>query len=319
MNRLVPFAAALLLFFSVDNPRVLPWRPNSAPSPDVLAGAKIPLLPDFEPPPDSQQTPNQNSSGKQGDGQTQDVRDVQKSTVPLTQPSELALVRYVDGEFAHMVRSLPAGREGFIMHPLQPFNDQLLHRQLSSKGAAVNPGDSVQITALQFKKNRIVLLLNGGGNKGSWRDRIQYGISGLPTMSSSPDNNGKEATAPGSTLVLDFEGPIPEMTPDQLKAMLSPVLNFSHERSAALQWSQTLPPEMQRAITEKRAVIGMTRDMVEAAIGKPDKKVRERNSNGDDTEDWIYGQPPAITMFIEFIGEKVTSVKQFPKEHIAER
>jgi hypothetical protein len=297
----------------------LPWRPNSAPSPDVLAGAKIPLLPNFEPPANSQETPDQNSPASQGNGVTQDVRDVQKGAGPLTQPSELALVRYVDGEFAHVVKSLPAGKEGFIMHPMQPFDDKMLHRELSSKGAAVNPGDSVQITALKFRKNRLVLLLNGGGNKGSWRDRIQYGISGIPTASASPNNNGTEPTAPGSTLVLDFGGPIPEMTPDQLKAMLAPVLNFSHERSAALQWSQTLPPEMQKAITEKRAIVGMTRDMVEAAIGKPDKKVRERNADGDETEDWIYGQPPAITMFIEFIGDKVTSVKQFPKEHIAER
>jgi hypothetical protein len=228
-------------------------------------------------------------------------------------------VRYVDGEFAHVVKSLPAGKDGFTMHPLQPFDDQMLHRTLSSRGAAVNPGDSVQITALHFKKTRIVLLLNGGGNKGNgWRDRITGGISGIPTMSASPNNNGNEAAAAGSTLVLDFGGPIPEMTPDQLKAMLAPVLNFSHERSAALQWSQTLPPDMQRAITEKRAIIGMTRDMVEAAIGKPDRKVRERNANGDETEDWIYGQPPAITLFVTFIGEKVTRVEKFP-DHIAAR
>jgi hypothetical protein len=319
MFRFAPFAAALLLIYSADNPRVLPWRTNTAPSPDVLAGAKIPLLPDFAPPADAQQAPNQNLPSKQGTGEAQDVRDIQKGAVPLTQPAELALVRYVDGEFAHVVKSLPAGKEGFIMHPLQPFDEKMLHRQLSSHGAAVNPGDSVQITALKFRKNRLVVLLNGGGNKGSWRDRIQYGISGIPTASASPNNNGAEATAAGSTLVLDFGGPIPEMTPEQLKGMLAPVLNFSHERSAALLWSQTLPPEMQKAISEKRAVIGMNREMVEAAIGKPDRKVRDRDENGDEREDWIYGQPPAITLFVTFIGDKVTRVDQFPRDHIAQR
>ncbi len=67
-------------------------------------------------------------------------------------------------------------------------------------------------------------------------------------------------------------------------------------------WSETLlPPAMEKAIEEKRAIAGMTREMVEAAVGKPDHKIREKNANGDDTEDWIYGTPPAITMFARYL------------------
>jgi hypothetical protein len=52
--------------------------------------------------------------------------------------------------------------------------------------------------------------------------------------------------------------------------------------------------------------------MVIAAVGRPDKKVRERDEDGLETEDWIYGHPPSRTIFVKFAGEKVISVKQFP-------
>jgi len=34
---------------------------------------------------------------------------------------------------------------------------------------------------------------------------------------------------------------------------------------------------------------------------------------GNDIEDWIYGQPPSKTVFVRFTGSRVTSVKQFPQ------
>lgn len=328
MMRFAPIAAAFLFLFAADNPQGLPWRPSSAPSPDVLAGMKIPVLPSFGSPQQSQPAtelksannsssdPSNAQSAGKSQSEVKNASDTAPKSGPPHQPAELALVRYVDGEYAHAVRPLPNGKEGFIMHMQKPFDDSMLHRQVASHGAAVNPGDTVQITALKFKKSTIILLLNGGGNKhGSWRDHIQVGIAGLPapTSTTSANNNGPEAGTAGSTLILDFGGPIPDMTPDELKAKLAPVLNFSAQRSAAVIWSETLPPAMEKAIEEKRAIVGMTREMVEAAIGKPDKKIRERNANGDETEDWIYGTPPAVTMFVTFIGEKVTNVKEFPK------
>ena len=57
---------------------------------------------------------------------------------------------------------------------------------------------------------------------------------------------------------------------------------------------------MKKAITDRRAVLGMDRDEVVAAVGKPDRKVRERDPQGNDTEDWIYGHPPDRTVFIHF-------------------
>src|SRR5260370_450693 len=107
--------------------------------------------------------------------------------------------------------------------------------------------------------------------------------------------------------------PLPALTPEELKQLLSPFLNFSKERSAAVQWFDTLPPEMKKAIQDRTPVVGMDREELIAAIGKPDHKVRERDSEGNDIEDWIYGQPPSKTVFVRFRGDRVTSIKQFPQ------
>jgi hypothetical protein len=57
----------------------------------------------------------------------------------------------------------------------------------------------------------------------------------------------------------------------------------------------------------------MDHDMVLAAMGRPDRKVREKAADGSEIEDWIYGKPPAKTIFVSFEGDKVTQVQQFPK------
>jgi hypothetical protein len=120
-------------------------------------------------------------------------------------------------------------------------------------------------------------------------------------------------SAVGATIFLDFDKPVPDMSPDDLKQYLSGVLDFSKQHSAAIQWIETLPPDIQKAITEKQPAVGMDREMVIAAIGRPDRKVREKTEDGGETEDWIYGKPPAKTVFVRFEGEKVTEVKQYPQ------
>ena len=106
---------------------------------------------------------------------------------------------------------------------------------------------------------------------------------------------------------------MPDLTPEELKQLLSPFLNFAKERSAAVQWFDTLPPEMKKAIQDRKPVVGMDREEVIAAIGKPDHKVRERDPDGNDIEDWIYGQPPSKTVFVRFMGDRVTRIQQFPQ------
>jgi hypothetical protein len=39
--------------------------------------------------------------------------------------------------------------------------------------------------------------------------------------------------------------------------------------------------------------------------------VREKSPEGNETEDWIYGSPPARTTFVTFAGDTVIRVKEF--------
>ena len=74
--------------------------------------------------------------------------------------------------------------------------------------------------------------------------------------------------------------------------------------------TRPVPPEFQKAIEEKRAAEGMDRDMVVAALGQPDRKVRE-TKNGVEQEDWIYGTPPMKVIFVTFEEEEVVSVQEY--------
>ena len=98
------------------------------------------------------------------------------------------------------------------------------------------------------------------------------------------------------------------LTGADVKKILAPVLDFD-KRSATALYSETLPPEVQKAIKEKRALVGMDRDQVLLAMGHPDHKYRE-SKDGVETEDWIFGTPPGKIVFVTFTGNKVVKVKE---------
>jgi len=237
------------------------------------------------------------------------TQQTKKKPQPLQQTSRLELIRYVSGEFAKAVQPLPSAKKGFRIEVGKNLNDHELHQLLANSGTAVNPGDTVQITRLDFREKEIVLDLNGGsGHHFRLKDHLQVGIGGMPAPSSTVMNPNQQV---GATLVLDYGKPLPDMSPDDLKHDLAAVLQFNNEKSAAVNWVETLPPEFKKAIQENRAIVGMDHDMVIAALGRPDHKVRERTDQGAETEDWIYGDPPSKTVFVTFLGDKVIKVKEF--------
>jgi hypothetical protein len=283
-------------------PRVYSLRPSRRETPSFPSGDEIALFP---------------TSGTSSDSQNPPSNAKKNET--LQDASKLTLIRYVSGEFAKAIKPLPAGKEGFWLYVGKPVNAEQLDRAVATHGAAVRMGDNVQITKLEFRDHQIVVDLNGGGRgKKRWRDRLHFEIGGLPTATTTtttPQQTGPPGVQPGmgSTVFLEFTKAVPDLTPDELKQLLAPFLDFNKQRSASVQWFDTLPPEMKKAITDRRPTVGMDREMVVAAVGRPDHKVRERDPEGNDIEDWIYGQPPSKTVFIRFTGERVTSIKQFPQ------
>lgn len=301
-------ALTFLLFADADVPQVNSLRTSPNANLGTLpSGSEVPLFGNDASDGDAQ-NPASTQAKSQGSG---------KDT--LQDSSRLDLIRYVSGEFARATKPLPAGKEGFIVHIGQPLDADMLDRQVATHGAAVNTGDHVQITKLEFHDKQIIVDLNGGGRgKKRLRDRIHLEMGGIPTArttTTAPQDQGPPGIQPGlgSTLYLEFGKPLPDLSPDDLKKLLSPFLDFTKQRSASVQWFDTLPIEMKKAIQERKPVVGMDREEVVAAIGKPEHKVRERDSEGNDIEDWIYGQPPSKTVFVRFTGQRVTSVKQYPQ------
>ncbi len=235
---------------------------------------------------------------------------------PLREESKLQLLRYVDGEYAKALTPLPGGKGGYHVKAGTTPDQDSLRKALMSSGAALNVGDSVQITKIEFHDRDIQFDINNGPKgKTSWRDRVHIqGGLGLPVNTSTtttPQDVPGVQQKTGATIFLDFDRPVPDMTGEQLKAYLSRVLDFS-KRSAAVQYTDSLPPKMREAIAAKRAEVGMDHDEVTAALGRPERKVRERDADGNDVEDWIYGKPPAKTTFVSFQGDKVVRVTEYP-------
>jgi len=306
MSKLLNLSLGLLLFADPDIPGSDRLRsPSPLPIAAFSSAEEIAVLPDE---PADQQA-----------GQS-DAQNTSKSAT-LQERSKLDLIRYVSGEFAKATRNLPAGKEGFLVYVGKPLSSELLERAVATHGAAVHIGDSAQITKLEFHDHSIAVDVNGGGRgKKHWRDHIQIGMGGtIPTArttTTTPDQeNGPPGMQPGmgSTIFLEFSKAVPDLTPDELKQLLSPFLDFAKQRSASVHWVDTLPPETKKAIQERRPTVGMDREEVVAAIGKPEHKVRERDSDGNEIEDWIYGQPPSKTVFVRFMGDRVTSIKQYPQ------
>jgi hypothetical protein len=304
MYRLASMMATVALLLSADSSAVL-----RMPSPNQVVN----FSPD-ENLPALQGTSQGGDQGKpaQNDPADSPDRPAKAEAGPLQPMSRLSLVRYVDGELVQVVRAIPAGKKGFHMKAGAPLDERALRMAVASAGSAINPGDHAQITNLDFKDKEIIVDINGGGKgKTRLRDRIHLEVGGVPTMTTTPDTPVN--TNAGATLYLDFDKPLPEMTADELKQFLSGVLDFSKRHSAAVQWVESLPPDIQKAIQDKQPVVGMDHDMVLAAMGRPDRKVREKGPDGNEIEDWIYGKPPAVTIFVSFEGDKVTQVHQYPQ------
>jgi hypothetical protein len=169
----------------------------------------------------------------------------------------------------------------------------------------------VQITRVEFREKTIVLDINGGG-KQKWHLRDHLEVDGPVSAAIHGPSGPPGLEGQGTTLFVDFGRKVPDISPEDLKQKLAPVLDFRMQRSAAVQFAESLPPEFQKAIKDRSAAVGMDQQMVIAAMGRPDRKVRERDADGIETEDWIYGIPPAKTVFVTFQGDKVVRVREFP-------
>jgi len=224
----------------------------------------------------------------------------------LTDEERVELIRGLTAEYATAKAAIPRSKDPLPLN-IQGTIDQKRWTAAGTKnGPAAKSGDLVQITKVSLEDKRIVLEINGGISGGrKWYQRIEVG-RGQQTV---PLASGSQSVAvAGTALALVFPGRLPPVKTAEVKKLLAPVLDFTR-RSASETYVESLPPEIQEAVKQKKAVEGMKRDQVLLALGQPVNKVRT-TVDGTEYEDWIYGRPPGRIVFVTFEGDEVVRVKE---------
>lgn len=218
----------------------------------------------------------------------------------------MEIERGLDAEFATVKISLPHAKKPLIVRSDGTYDTRAWDTALREDGPAARLGDQVQITRVEIESNKILLEINGGTKTGHWYDHVQVGLGG----NTSPVNtNQNRQMANGSHIAIVFPGSVPSLKSSDIRRMLSPIFDFE-KHSAAEQYMDKLPEPIKKAIKEQRAVTGMDKDQVLLALGKPRNKSRETNQDGDEIEDWIYGDPPGKMTFVRFNEGKVVKIEE---------
>jgi hypothetical protein len=229
------------------------------------------------------------------------------SSERMTPQTRMLVIRDLTAERVFARRTFPMGEKGLqIKNEVVTPSDMQVARLIEDHGAAARPGDRVVVSNVVIKDNAIVVEINGGPKKHEkWYQHIQVGAGGgITPVGGAP----KSLQAKGSQVTLEFDKYVPELTGDQVRDMLSPVFDFKALNQAEA-YEKTLPPKVQEAIKNHKVLVGMDRDMVIYAKGRPPRKVRDKDDKGQDYEEWIYGDPPEEVEFVRFQGTVVSRLE----------
>ncbi|MEO8592506.1 MAG: hypothetical protein ABI759_04220 [Candidatus Solibacter sp.] len=223
----------------------------------------------------------------------------------LTWEDRVELTRGLTAEYATVKVLLPRSKKALEFDAQSGYDKKVWTQISRESGPAARTGDLVQITKIDIEDDKLVLQINGGFKGGrKWYDGVQIGVG----STTAPVSTGSDSNAPGGTsIAILFRKPLEPIKASEIKKMLAPVLDFE-KRSATQLYSETLAPEVQTAIKEKRALVGMDHEQVRLALGPPQHKSRE-TKDGLDIEDWVFGTPPGKITFVTFAGDKVIKVK----------
>ena len=223
----------------------------------------------------------------------------------ISDEDRVEILRGLDAEYAKAKVTLPRTSHELPLESTGQW-DKTKWAELAKGevGPAARVGDVIQITRVTFDSDKIVLEINGG-HKASWKSHVQIGMG----SNNTPIGNS-DANAPGGTYIaLLFHQPLPPLRTDDVKKMLATVLDFD-KTSVTQNLIDTLPPEQKQAVRDNRVIVGMSRDAVLLAMGRPRLKSRETDSDGLETEDWVYGEAPGKITFVTFANSKVIRVKE---------
>ncbi len=225
----------------------------------------------------------------------------------ISKQTRLEIIRDFETQVVYARTAFPMGAKGLKLKDgtTEP-NGTDLQQALALWGPAIKPGDPAQISWVQIRPDHIHFEINGGPiHHKKWYQHIEVsGTGGAPV----PVGPSQSAQNPhGSYLDVYFDKYVPEMSAQQLRDLLIPVLDFN-ARSKEEAYLDTVPPKVKQAIQEHHVLVGMDSEMVLHAKGKPPNKVRERDGETD-YEEWIYGTPPADVDFVRIVNDEVVRVE----------
>jgi len=225
----------------------------------------------------------------------------------MSKQTRYQIIRDFETQLVYARTAFPMGAKGLHLKEgvLTPKGEEL-QQALNLWGPAIKPGDPAHISLVQIKDDHIHFEINGGPvHRKKWYQRIEVSGAGGQPVSTSPSD--PQANPHGSFVNLYFDKYVPEMTPQQLRALLYPVLDFN-ARNKEQAYLDTVPPKVKEAILAHQVLVGMNQEMVLHAKGKPPKKVRERDGETQ-YEEWIYGEAPADVDFVRLVGDEVVRVE----------
>lgn len=230
----------------------------------------------------------------------------------LTLDERMELTRGLTAEYATAKQLLPRSKKPLEFDANGKWAKKEWEEAAKESGSAARSGDQVQVTGIRIESDRIVLEINGGTKSHrKWYQRVGIGAgtSTAPVPQTPAPPVGTPDSSKGTSIAILFHKPLESIKTAEIKKILAPVLDFDPHSAAEL-YIDTLSPDVKKAIQEKRAMVGMDRQQVIMALGRPNHKSRETGKDGVEVEEWVFGVPPGKITFVTFCGSKVTRMKE---------
>jgi hypothetical protein len=232
---------------------------------------------------------------------------VELSKAPLDPKTRLLLLREMQSEQGFAMRPFPRGHKGLTLEAngkLEPSGEAYLN-MVVNEGLSAKPGGRLVITDIKVDHNKLIFDLNDGPDaKHRFLRHIQIGVGpdmGDPDI--DPTLANQEGGPAGTRVTLVFHDHVPELTGQQVKALLAPLISFD-VKTPIQAFTDTLPSELKKAILDHKVLVGMSIEMVMYAKGQPLTKSREMDGQMP-FEEWIYGTPPQEVDFVRINGNRV--------------
>jgi hypothetical protein len=227
----------------------------------------------------------------------------------MTNQTRILVIRSLQSERVFARVMFPQGEKGLkIKNGSVIPSDSAVAQQVAEFGAAAKPGDRCVITDVKITDKSIAVEINGGPKKkGKWYQHIELGAGGA-TAPVPGGPSPQSLDAHGSVVTLEFDKFVPDVSGDQVRAMLAPVFDFK-ALNASEAYEKTLPPKLKEAIKDHKILVGMDKEMVMFAKGRPQQRIRDKDEKGEDYEEWIYGTPPEEVNFVRFKGNEVSRLE----------